>query len=145
LQLCTYYVKIICKERINVKSCNEFSNDPMKMFFEHKKRMKVHQIIKYVKIVFSSWSCDFWWSIFCHEFSTFGHAHFFFLLHCGLHSFKVLHNKWCSFHYVCMMWKEMTEKISGLEKEKCIIFFNVLLKFFFGINNYFDMCFDNFL
>jgi len=35
--------------------------------------------------------------------------HFFF--HCDLHSFKMLHNKWCSFHYVYIMWKKQLKNL----------------------------------
>jgi hypothetical protein len=50
----------------------------------------------------------------------FGHA-FFSLLHCGLHSFKMLHNKWCSPHYVCIMWKETITKLVN-QKMKDVYF-----------------------
>jgi hypothetical protein len=39
------------KEGANVKACYEFDNDPMKMFFEYKTRMKVDHRIKDVRIV----------------------------------------------------------------------------------------------
>jgi hypothetical protein len=42
------------QEGANVKTYYEFGNDPMKMFFIHKIRMKVNLKIKYIKIVFLS-------------------------------------------------------------------------------------------
>jgi hypothetical protein len=57
---------------------------------------------------------------------------YFFLLHCNLHPHRVLQTKWCSFHYVCIMWKEMIEKINEPKKKRCIIFLNVLPMVFFG-------------
>jgi hypothetical protein len=68
------------KHGTNVKAIYEFDNDPMKMCFEHKTKM-------------SHRSCDFLWNCFCHVFPMFGHARIFFLFHCDLDSFKVLHNK----------------------------------------------------
>ncbi len=50
------------QEGANVKACNELGNDPMKMCFEHKTRMKVGHKIKILKlctIVFSHINCDF--------------------------------------------------------------------------------------
>jgi hypothetical protein len=37
-----------------VKACNKVGNDPMKMCFKHKTRMKVDYKIKDVKVVFLS-------------------------------------------------------------------------------------------
>jgi hypothetical protein len=71
-----------------VKACNEFDNDPMKMCFEHKTRMKVeHRIQNIENIIFINifrimikhfviyflyvWACAY-----------------FSLFHCDLHSFK---------------------------------------------------------
>jgi hypothetical protein len=34
-----------------VKTCNEFHNDPMKMLFKYKTRMKVNHRIKNIKMV----------------------------------------------------------------------------------------------
>jgi hypothetical protein len=69
----------------------------------------------------------------------------FFLLHYDLHLLKVLNTKWCSFHYVCIMWNETIEQINGPKKEKYIIIFNVFPMFLnFWLQNYFDiLCFDN--
>ncbi len=47
-------MKVICtkgQEGANVKACNEFGNDPMKMCFEHKTRMKVAHKIENIIIV----------------------------------------------------------------------------------------------
>jgi hypothetical protein len=77
----------------------------------------------------------------CNEFSMFGHA-LFFLFHYDLQSFKVLHTKQCSPHYVCIMWKKTIETIN--EPKKRVLFskcfphvFIILVKILF------DMCFDN--
>ncbi len=68
----------------------------------------------------------------------------FFLYHYGLHSLKVLDNKWCWFHYVCIMWKEAIERFSEPKKDRCNILLNVLTMYFsFWLKPYFDMCFDN--
>jgi hypothetical protein len=68
----------------------------------------------------------------------------FFLLHCDLYLLKVLNTKWCSLHYVCIMWKETIEIINGPKNERCIIFLNIFLMFLkFWLQNCFDMCFDN--
>ncbi len=68
----------------------------------------------------------------------------FFLLHYDLHLFELLNTKWCSFHYVCIVWKKTIERINGPKKERCIIFLNVFVMFLnFWSQNYFDMCFDN--
>jgi hypothetical protein len=40
--------------RTNVKTYYEFGNDPVKMFFKHKIRMKVNHKFRYIKIVFLS-------------------------------------------------------------------------------------------
>jgi len=42
----------------------------------------------------------------------------FFFLHCGLHLLKVLHNKWYSSQYVCIMWKETIKGMNGPRKKK---------------------------
>jgi hypothetical protein len=69
---------------------------------------------------------------------------YIFLFHCDLHLLKVLNTKWCSPHYVCIMWKEKIEIINGPQREKCIIFLNIFLKFLkFWLQICFDMCFDN--
>ncbi len=46
------YVNIICEAY--VKACYDFGNDPMKMCFEHKIRLKVDFIIKDIIILFLS-------------------------------------------------------------------------------------------
>ncbi len=45
-------------EGTNVKACNEFGNDPMKMCYEHKTRMKVDHRIEYIKLCFYQVDCD---------------------------------------------------------------------------------------
>ncbi len=42
----------------NVKTCNKFGNDPMKICFEHKTRMKVDRKIKVIKLCFYCVDCD---------------------------------------------------------------------------------------
>jgi hypothetical protein len=70
--------------------------------------------------------------------------HIFFLLCHDLHSFKVFHTKWCSPHYVCIMWKEIIERINAPKKEWSIIFLNVLPMFsLFCLIFFFHLCFDN--
>jgi hypothetical protein len=67
--------------------------------------------------------------------------HIFFLLCHNLHSFKVLHTKWCSPHYVCIMWIEMIEKFNAPKNEQSIIFLNVLPMFFlFWLFYFFFIC-----
>ncbi len=66
----------------------------------------------------------------------------FFLLCHDLDSFKVLHTKWCSPYYVCIMWKEMIEIINAPKKEQNIIFFNILVVFFFLLLLFFNLCFE---
>jgi hypothetical protein len=69
---------------------------------------------------------------------------FFFLFRCDLHLLKVLDTKCYSPHYVCIMWKEMIEKINGPIEESFTIFLNVFLMFKkIWLQNYFDICFDN--
>ncbi len=112
-------------QRARGKKCESMPwvwfNDPMKiMCFEHKTRMVDHRIKILKKI------------------------NYFFLLHCDLHSLKVLHNKWCSSHYLCIPWKETIKRFSEPKKEGYNILLNVLLVYFsFWLKNYFDMCFDH--
>jgi hypothetical protein len=121
-----------------VKTCYDFGNDPMKMCFEHKIRLKVDCIIKDIIILFLSCKLSYFMKHFCCDFLKFWACIYIFLLHCSLHSFKVLHNKWCPSHYVCIMWKQMNEIISELKKLKMHYFLCI-----FYLKTYFDMCFDN--
>ncbi len=57
--------------------------------------------------------------------------HIFFLLCHDLHSFKVLHTKWCSPYYVCIMRGEMIEIINVPKKKWSLIVLNVLPMFFY--------------
>jgi len=119
----------------NVKVCYEFGNDSMKMCFKYKTRMKVDHTIKKMRIVLLSCTCDFWRIIFCHEFFIiFEHAHIFLIFYYYLNSLKVLHNKWCSPHYVYIMWTEMIKLIKVPKKERFIIL-NVFPVYFFGLKN----------
>ncbi len=101
------------QERENVKTFNEFGNDGMEMYFKHKRKIEGWpynwRCQNRVEVCFYCVNCAFWQNIFRNKFLICGHAHFIFLYR-DLHSFKVLHTKWCSPHYVCVMWKEMIEK-----------------------------------
>jgi hypothetical protein len=86
-------------------------------------RMKVDHRIKDIKVVYKCvLSSKLSQNIFCHEFFLCLCMHIIFLLHWGLHSFKVLYNNWCSFHDVCITWKETIERINGPKKEKKHVF-----------------------
>jgi hypothetical protein len=79
LQLCTYYMRVVCIT--NVKTCNVFDNDPMKMFPKQKTRMKVKikfKILKYCN--FYQVNCNLWWNIFCDEFLNIWACKYFFSL-----------------------------------------------------------------
>jgi len=90
-----------------------------------KQRIKVNHKIKDIKIVFL-W---FLTKHFCYEISMFEHAQFFFL-HYGLHSLQVLHNKWCSPYYMCIMWKETIERTNQPIEERWTILLNVIVYFY---------------
>jgi hypothetical protein len=47
----------------------------------------------------------------------FVHAIFLFVFGFGLHSFKLVDNKWFSSHYVCIMWKKWLKKLMGQWKK----------------------------
>jgi hypothetical protein len=70
----------------NVKACNEFDNDPMKMCFEHKTIMKVEHTIQNIdNIIFIKYIVNY--------DKTFKNIYvwacaYFSFLHCDLHSFK---------------------------------------------------------
>ncbi len=90
------------QERTSVKTCDEFGNDPMKMCFEHKTKMKVDYKIKDVIIViFIKYIIIYDGAFFVMRFLCLG-MWIFFLLHCGLHLVKLLHNNWYSPHFI--MW-----------------------------------------
>ncbi len=130
------YVNIMCEfhaQRANKRKCeNKFGNNPMKMCCKHKIRMKIgHRIKDIIKnlIVFLLRKLWFLMEFFCHVFLMFKHANVFFFFHCDLHSLKVLHKNWCSYDYVCIMWKKkMIEKISGPKKKVLLS----LMFFFLG-------------
>jgi hypothetical protein len=99
LQLCKYYVGVICTKGKNEQMWNHI-----------------------MSLVTIEWKCvsntqknEVWWNNYnyynyielCFYYvDMFEHAHLFFLLHCGLHSFKVLHKKCYSFHFVEIInWK----------------------------------------
>jgi hypothetical protein len=85
--------------------------------------------------------CDFWLSIFCHEFFMFEHAHFIFSLivvfnHLSWYTTSDVHSIMCA----------LCEKkwLKELRDQKKIHLLNVFPMFFFlWLKRYFDMCFDN--
>ncbi len=109
LQFCQYYVGGMWtkhKKEQMWKHVMSLVKNQMKMCFKPKIKMKVIielNILGLCRIVFLSSRLGFFMKRFCHEFSMFEHAPFFFM-HYGLHSLKVLSNKWCSLHYVCIMF-----------------------------------------
>jgi len=72
-------------------------------------------------------NCGFWWNIFFSWIFMLSHAHMFSFIVICIHLSKVSHNYWCSFHYVCIMWKKLIEITSGLKMD---ILLNVLLMYF---------------
>jgi len=111
-----------------------------------KKKKKVDHKIKILKlsrIVIFTQIVIFHGAFFVMNFLCLS-MHMFSFLHYGLHSrTKVLHNKWCLVHYVCIMWKETIEIFSEPKNEECNILFNVFPMFFFWLKTCLDMCFDN--
>jgi hypothetical protein len=89
------------------------------------------KILESCRIVFSTCKLSFLMEYFLSKVSNVWACTYFFMFHCGLHSFRVLHNKWCSSHYMCIIWKEIIKKICEPKKEKCTIVLNVF--FFFGL------------
>jgi hypothetical protein len=127
------------QEAKNVKTCYEFFYDPTKVIrFECKTRIKVDHrmmIMKLCKIVFFLNKLWFFIEHFCHEFSRFGLTHILFFFRCVLHSLKVLHNKWYSHHYVCIMWKELLKDLMNQKRKDVIIslmfFIYIYILFYF--------------
>jgi hypothetical protein len=71
----------IGQEWTNVKTCNVFDNDPMKMYPKHKTRMKVNIKLKISKLCnFYQVVCNLQWSIFCDEFLNILACTYFFSL-----------------------------------------------------------------
>jgi hypothetical protein len=128
-----------------------FTHDPTKiMCFGHKTRMKVDHSIKILNSAELNFSQIILWLFtkhFNHEYYMFGHAHIFFSFIVVLHLLKVLHNKWSSPHYVCIMRKEKIERFSEPKKEGCNILLNVLPMYLpFQLFDYLwqeCMCFEN--
>jgi len=119
-----------------VKTCYEFGNDLMKICFLTQNIMKVDCRFKDIKITY----IVIFMAFFCHVFLMFGHGIFPFLFNCGLHSLNMSHNKCCSPHYACILWKKTIENILVEKKERNFILLNVLLVHFsFWSNKYFDM------
>jgi hypothetical protein len=104
------------------------------------------KILELCGIVFSTCKLSFFMEHFLSRVSNVWACTYCSMFHCCLHSFRVLHNKSCSSHYMCIIWKELIERICEPKKEKCTILLNILLMFFyffFLVKFYFDMCFDN--
>ncbi len=70
--------------------------------------------------------------------------HNFFFLHCGLHLFKVLDNKWYSSQYVCIMWKETIKGMNGPRKTNVLFSSMVFLCNFFWVKRIFWYLFWSF-
>jgi hypothetical protein len=118
----------------DVKTHYVFINDPIKiMCFEHKTRMKVDHRIKILKLCridfFTNKFVIFYEAFLSWIFYVWASTHFLFF-HYGLHLLKMLHNKWCSPHYVCIMWKEKIERFNEPQKERCNILLIVLPMYF---------------
>lgn len=111
----------MCKRQkgMNMKACNEFGINPMKMWFEHKTIMKVDHRIKLLELCFYQGNF-FMMELFCYEFFYVWTSTYYFFPCCGLHSFKVLHNKWCLPRLLCeMKWLNIL-----MDQKKSIIFLN---------------------
>jgi glycosyltransferase involved in cell wall biosynthesis len=132
-----------CMYKWQEKTCDEFGNDPMKMCFEHKTKMKVdHKIKDVVNVIFIKWIM-----ILMEHFLLWGSyvwaCEYFFLLHCGLHLVKLLHNNWYSPYFI--MWNEIIERINGPIKKRWILFPQCCSYVFFILAFSFERCFDNFI
>jgi hypothetical protein len=129
LSLCKYFVRIICtkckKEKI-WKHNISLAMIQWKHISNTKQEQRLTIKLKILKLCFYHINYHFWQSIFCYEFSMFEHAQFFFL-HYGLHSLQVLHNKWRSPYYICIMWKETIERTSEPMEERWTILLNVIV------------------
>jgi hypothetical protein len=87
LQLCKYYVKIICtkdkrKGEQMEKHIMNLLTIQWKLYVSNTKqgwKFTIELGFKnYVELCFSHIYCDFLWNNFCREFLMFGHAHIFF-------------------------------------------------------------------
>jgi len=96
-----------------------------------------------VKLYFYHVDCDFWSSIFCHEFSMFEHAHFFFSLivvfnHLSCYTTSDVHFIMCA-----LCEKKWLKELMDPKKKDVLFSSMFFLCFFFWLKKYFDMCFDN--
>jgi hypothetical protein len=123
LQLCKYYVGATSTKGKIEQMWKHVMNLVViqwKMCFNTKQEWRLTiklKILELCRIVFLS--CRLWFLIktfFVMSFLSLAFT-YFLLFHCVLHSLKVLHNKWCSDHYVCIMWKQTIEKFSGPERK----------------------------
>jgi hypothetical protein len=120
------------EEGTNVKACNKFGNDPMKMCFEHKTRMKVDCKINVIRLCFYCVDCDLSWSIFCHEFFLCLGKHIF-LSPSLWFAFTQNVIQQIMFTSLCMYYvKQNNWKFSKPKQEKCNFSLKVLPYFFFG-------------
>ncbi len=119
-----------------MKASNKVCNNPMKICFKHKTRMKIDYKIKDVRFYFFYHvDCDLWLNIFCHEFFLFEHANIFKTFIVACICLKGGSNKWWSLHYVCIIWNKIIERIS--ESKKCNIPQNVFPNSFFTLKKIF--------
>jgi hypothetical protein len=95
------------------------------------------KILEFCRIMLKS--CRLWFFIEHFFVTIFLHLnmHICIFLHCGLHSLQVLHNKWCSFHYVCITWKNTIENFNR-PKRKDVLFSLIFFICFFS--SFFFLC-----
>jgi hypothetical protein len=89
-------------------TCERHSMDPC---FDWPNAWVNHSLTYYTIIIIILWLC-----LKCFIFVA--------MIRWSLHSFKVLHNKWCSHHYVYIMWKETMKKNLMNQKTKDVLFFS---------------------
>jgi len=135
VQICVMYynyVNIICEfmykkhEGANVNTHNEFGNDIMKMCLKYKKNWRFYIKLKILELCFYHMDYDFWWNIFCHDFSMFGHAHIFSSLVMVCTHLKCYTN---DVHFIKCILCEI-KWLKKLVDKACNILLHVLLFFF---------------
>jgi hypothetical protein len=105
LQLCKKYVGVICTKGKREHMWIHIMSLVM-IIWNFVFQTQVDHKIKYTINVFLSRRLWFFMKLFWSKVFYLWIYTFIFLFHCGLHSLKVLHKKWCSSHYVCIMWKD---------------------------------------
>jgi len=143
---CQYYVGGIWtkhkKEQMWKHVMNLVTNK-MKTCFKPKTRMKVIielNILELCRIVFLSSRLWFFMKRFCHEFLMFEHALFSCIMVC-IH-LKCYPTSDVHFTTCALCLKKMIKKIMD-PKSKDVLFFSIFLHFWFWLNNFFYICFDN--